>query len=151
MKVILLFLALSMAVFGQDLVVSPVSAAPGHEVEIEISLHSPPGRAPVALQWEVIFPSQLLDVEDGGPKIEGTARNSGKTVSCAPHSANSYICILFGGENPTANGSIATICFKIRRGARSGTTVVRFQQVHAVDGDSQPFALKDAKGIVAVH
>jgi hypothetical protein len=146
-----LFLAVSMAIMAQDLTVSPVSAAPGDVVQIEISLQSPPGRVPVALKWEMIVPSHLRDAEDGGPKIGGAAKNSGKSVSCAAHNAHSYICILFGGENPVANGSVAAFCFKIRKDTPLGTTAVRLQQVEAVDGDSQSFVLKNAEAAVTIR
>ena len=151
MRLTLWLLSIAAVVSGQELSISPVDAAPGNEVRVEISIQSTPGKAPVALQWEMIFPVQLLDPEGDGPEIAQAAKASGKTVACAMNKPYSYTCVLFGGQQPIANGSIVAIRFKIRSDARLGPTAIRIEKAEAATGGLVRSALKDAEGTVTIR
>src|SRR5580698_1636319 len=110
---------------GQDLRVSTVSGAPGERVAMEVSLNSPAGKAPVALQWETVFPAGLLDLEGNGQEAGTAAKDSGKSLKCAVQKSSSVICVLAGGQKPIANGVIAILHFKIRANARAGTSIFK--------------------------
>jgi hypothetical protein len=131
--------------------VSSVSGAPGEKVGLEISLDSPAGSAPVALQWETIFPAQILEDGGNGPEPGRAASDSGKSLTCTLRKTYSYLCILVGGQKPVANGPIATLRFKIRPEARAGTTVVRVERAEAVTADLKKLTVKDAEGTVTIH
>lgn len=145
----LLFAALP--VVGQTLHLSSVAGAPGGTITVEISLDSSSGVRPVALQWETIFPAQLLEVEGKRFEIGWAARDSGKSVACSERKPYTYICVLAGGQNPIANGPIAIVHFKIRTEARPGTSVVRLVRVEAVTADLKKSVLKEAEGTVSIH
>jgi hypothetical protein len=136
---------------GQVFRVSSVTSAPGEKVRLEISLDSATARALSALKWEVVFPAQLLEIEGDGPEIGGAAMDSGKSLTCAGRKPYSYVCILFGGQNPVANGPIAIFHFKIRTTAEAGTTAVRIERAEAVTVDSKELTLDNAEGTVTIR
>src|SRR5690242_5641323 len=109
-----LFFGAALPVWGQALQVSPVSGAPGEKVDLLISLDSRPGSAPAALQWEIIFPAQILEDGAAGPEAGRAARDAGKSLTCAKRKTYSYACILVGGQKPVGNGPVAIFHFKIR-------------------------------------
>src|SRR5260370_24068596 len=127
----------ALSVCGQALQVSSASGVPGEKVELVISLDSPAGSAPVALQWEIIFPVQILEDGGNGPETGRAASDSGKSLTCNRRRPYSYVCILVGGPKPVANGPIAIVHFKIRTEARAGTTVVRIEKAEAAPANLQ--------------
>ena len=146
-----LFFGVTLPVCGQSLQVSPVSGAPGEKVDLVISLDSPVRSAPAALQWEIIFPAQILEDGGAGPEAGRAASDSGKSLTCAKRKTYSYACILVGGQKPVGNGPIAIFHFKIRSEAHAGTSVVRVEKAEGATADLKQLTLKDAEGIVTVH
>jgi hypothetical protein len=146
-----LFFGAVLLVCGQALQVSSVSGAPGEKVELVISLDSPAGSAPAALQWETIFPAQILEDGGNGPEAGRAASDSGKSLTCTRRKTYSYACILVGGQKPVANGPIAIVHFKIRSEAHAGTAVVRVEKAEGATADLKQLTLKDAEGIVTIH
>jgi hypothetical protein len=139
------------AMFAQDLRVLSVGGAPGEAVALVVSLNSPAGKAPAVLQWEMIFPAELVDPEGNGPEIGAAARDSGKSVTCAVRKPYSLFCVLAGGQKPIANGSIAIFHFRIRANARAGKSAFKIQAAEAATLDLREIALKDAEAILTVH
>jgi Cohesin domain len=136
---------------GQALRVSSVSGAPGARIALHVSLDSPAGQAPAALQWEIAFPAQLLEVEDSGPEAGSAAKTSEKSLACRLREAYSYVCVLAGGRKPIANGPIATFRFRIRIGARAGTSTVKIDHVQAVTKDAKTLNIGGSEGQVSIH
>jgi hypothetical protein len=141
----------ALPVCGQILQVSSVSGAPGEKVELVISLNSPAGSAPLALQWEIIFPAQILEEGGNGPETGRAASDSGKSLTCNRRKTYSYVCILVGSQKPVANGPIAIVHLKIRTEARGGTTVVRVERAEAATADLKKLTVKDAEGTVTIR
>lgn len=136
---------------GQSLQVTPVSGAPGGTISIDLSLDAPADRKPSALQWELIFPAQLLELSkppaDPGPAVQG----SGKTLTCASRNDYTEVCILAGGSGTIPNGSIATIHLKVRTEAKPGTTTVKFTKVQGVTSDLRPLPFKDLDAVITIR
>jgi hypothetical protein len=139
------------SIYGQDLRVSSVTGGPGEQVAVEVSFNSAAGNQPTALQWETIFPAELLDLEGIGPETGPAGKDSGKSVTCAALRTYSLICVLAGGKNPITNGSIAVFHFRIRANARVGTSVLKIQRAEAVTEDLKGMVLKDAEGTLSIH
>jgi len=137
--------------FAQTLQVSSVASAPGEEVTLEISLHSPSGNAPVALKWETIFPAEVLNDDGSGPKAGRAASDSGKSLTCTKRSTYAYVCILAGGQKPVPTGDVAILHFKIRTNANAGTTSVRVERAEAVTADVRKLTLNDTQGTVTIR
>jgi hypothetical protein len=146
-----LLLLVALPVLGQALRVSTASGAPGEEIALDISLDSAAGSAPAALKWQMVFPARLLEVEKDGPEASSASKKSGKSLTCALREAYSYVCVLAGGEMPIANGSVATIWFKIRTEAHAGTSIITIDQVEAVTRDLKTVKLSGAEGRVLIH
>ncbi len=83
----------ALPVLGQALRVSSVSGAPGEKIAVVVSL-DPAGQSPATLKWRTIFPAQLLEPDGSGPEAGGAAKESGKSLTCAPREAYSYVCVL---------------------------------------------------------
>jgi endo-1,4-beta-xylanase len=131
--------------------VSSVTKAPGEMVTLDISVDSQPGRAPVALQWEVVFPAQLMEMEGDAPEIGSAAMDSGKSLQCTARKPYSYVCILSGGQNPIANGPIASFHFRIRTTAEAAKTALRIERVVATTLDSKVLTLNNTESIVIIR
>jgi len=135
---------------GQAPRVSSVTKAPGEKVRLEIAANSQPGRAPVALKWEVVFPAQLMEMESDA-EAGSAAIDSGKSLQCTPLRSYSYACILSGGQNPIADGPIAIFHFKILTTAAPGTIALRIERVEATTVDSKHWSLNNTEAAVIIR
>jgi hypothetical protein len=135
---------------GQTSGVSHVTKAPGEKVTLEISAVSQPGRAPIALKWEVVFPAQLMEMEGGTPEIGSAAKNSGKSLQCTARKPYAYVCILSGGQGPLADGVIAIYHFRIRTTASAGITSLKIENSESTTPDSRKWTLNDTEAIVII-
>ncbi|MBN9662366.1 MAG: hypothetical protein J0H49_29475 [Acidobacteria bacterium] len=136
---------------GQSLQVSPASGSPGDSITIEVALVATADPKPSALQWDIIFPAQLLEL--GKPPVEASSvvRNAGKTLTCAGRNAYTTACILAGGSEAIPNGPIAAIHLKIRAEAKQGTTTVKLGKIQAVTSDLRPLTLKDLDTVITIR
>lgn len=141
----------ALPVWGQMLHLSAVAGRPGEKVTVELSLDSPAGKAPAALQWETIFPAQLMEIEGEASETGRAAKESGKSVTCAERKAYAYVCILAGDQKPIANGPIAIFHFKIRTEAQAGTSAIRIERAEGVTVDLRRLTLKDTAATVTIH
>lgn len=138
-------------VLGQTSRVSSVTKAPGEKVTLDISVNSQPSRAPVALQWEVVFPAQLMDMESDAPEIGSAAKDAGKSLQCTARRPYAYACTLSGGQKPIASGPIAIFHFRIRTTAEAGTTTLRIERAEATTADSKEETLNNTESIVIIR
>jgi hypothetical protein len=147
----LVYLVIScLPALGQTATVSSVTKSPGEMVTLEISANSQPSRAPVALKWEVIFPAQLMEMEGDAPEVGSAAIDSGKSLHCTALRPYAYDCILSGGQNPIADGLIATYHFKIQPKARAGTTTLKIEKAESTTLDSMKWPLNGTEVIVII-
>jgi hypothetical protein len=98
-------LVMCLPVLGQASGGSSVTKAPGETVTLTILANSQPARAPIALQWEVVFPAQLMDLE-GDPEIGSAAKDASKSLECERPKPYLYRCVLSGGEKAIGDGQI---------------------------------------------
>lgn len=135
---------------GQTSGGAPVTKAPGDKVTLEISANSQPKRAPIAVHFDVIFPVQLMEVE-GEAEAGAAARNSGKSLQCTARNSYSYGCVVSGGQNPLADGTIAILHFRIRPTAQAGTTALRIEKAVATTADSKAVSLDNTEATVVIR
>ena len=138
-------------VLGQTPHVSTVTKTPGDEVTLEISANSQPGRAPVALKWEVVFPAQLMEMEGSGPELCSAAKDSGKSLQCTARTPYALDCSVSGGQKPIADGLIAIYHFKIRPTAAKGITRLRIEKAESTTADSMKWPLNSTEAIVIIQ
>jgi hypothetical protein len=136
---------------GQTSSISSVTKAAGEVVTLTIKAVSQPARAPVALKWEVVFPVQLMEMETDSPEISAAARDSGKSLQCMARKPYAYICVLSGGENAIADGTIAVFHFRIKAMASPTTTTLRIEKTEATAMDLRKWTLNDTEVTVIIR
>ena len=92
---------------SDSLALSSATTTPGGIVSLALSLNSPGGGQPAALQWTVSYPASALTVVTA---TAGAASiSAGKSVLCAG-SPGTYTCLLSGlNQNLIQNGVVALI------------------------------------------
>lgn len=146
-----LLLGGALSVQAQTLRIGSVSGSSGDGVELSVLMDSPSALIPSVVKWELIFPAQLLEIDGGGPEAGSVARQFGKSLTCRLRQSYAFVCILVGGQQPIRNGPIATFRFKIRDGARTGSSVVRIDQVEAATKDLQPLKFSGSEGRIEIR
>jgi hypothetical protein len=134
---------------------SPVSAVPGSVAAVRLELDSPAGEEPVALQWELFYPSPKLGIEDGDLIVGSVAGSAGKSLVCAGRveSAAVYVyrCILAGGLKRIPNGAVAVINFRVRSHAQPGPATVRIANALAVAMDTKEVPIQPTEADVTIR
>lgn len=144
----------STALTGQSLGLSSASASRGHQVIIELSLASPAGKEPLALQWDVQVPIEQLTLMEDKLLPGSTAEEAGKSIHCAvkEKTAGTYTlgCLIAGGLNPIPNGTIAMLRIKIAANAQTGPAPVRVLRGLAVSKDLKQVPLEAVETKVTI-
>lgn len=138
-------------VLGQASHPSPVTKAPGDNVTLEILANSEEARAPVSLQWEVLFPAGLMEMQGNAPEISSASKDSGKTVQCTARTSYAYVCNVSGGKKRIPDGLVATYHFKVRVTAKPGTASLKIEKAESTTADSKKFQLNDTQAIVVIR
>src|SRR2546423_12874756 len=122
--------------WAQALTVSPAAGVRGSVASVVISSTFPAGSEPVALQWELSYPSPQLGLENGDLAAGSAAARAGKSLTCVGRAENAgtyvYRCILAGGGKEIPNGAAAVAAFRIRPQARPGPATVLISSALAV-------------------
>ena len=117
--------ALLAATFGNvllaqsSLVLSSGTTAPGGPVSLNLTMTSPAGKQPAAVQWTFTYPSAALASFTVGAGPSLTAAN--KTIACSGN-GSAYTCVAYGmNATPIANGIAATVSVTPAGGASTVT------------------------------
>ena len=142
--------------FAQSLKLSAPTAPPGEWVAIEIALTSPPGKAILALQWELEIPARQLDLEtERAMRAVIAVQDAGKSVTCAvpkeTPDARTLRCILAGGQKPIPDGKVTSLSLKILENAQPGPIPVHLQNAVAVSRDLERVPFDPAETTVTVR
>lgn len=146
-----MYCVLAMPIWGQSLRLSSASGYAGDYIALDVSMDAPREQRPSVLKWETIFPAQLLEPDASGPEASEMAKAAGKSITCMLRQTYAYVCILVGGQKPVDSGKVATFRFKIRSRARTGTALVRIDQVEAATADLQPLKFLGSEGQIEIH
>jgi hypothetical protein len=148
-------LALASGLSAQSLSIPPSTVKRGASGTLLLILESPPGKAPVALQWEVTFPpgvaADLADIAAGS-----AAELAQKTIACrAAETKNArlgihYRCLLAGGQKTIANGPVAVIRYRVPLETKQITEAVRVGMALAVTPDLKSVDLEAVRGVITV-
>jgi energy-converting hydrogenase Eha subunit A len=139
---------------AQTLQLSSAAASRGTSLVIEISLKSPQGKEPAALQWEATIPTAELNLIDKEIAIGPAAKDAGKSVVCAvkgkTDKALTSVCILAGGQRQIQNGVIAVLMLKVPLNAPIGPARIRVERAIAVSKDVIELPIKPIDTVVSV-
>lgn len=143
------------SLLGQNLRLSSAAASRGDQIGVELSLESPGGKEPLALQWETKIPIAQISLIDDKVLTGSTAAEAGKTLTCAvkEKTAETSIlrCILAGGQKPIPDGAIAMFRLKISTNAKIGSSSIRVEQPIAVSKDLKQIPLDDVETIIVIR
>ena len=141
--------------FAQSLQLSSAAASRGKRVVIEISLKSPQGKEPAALQWEATIPTAELSLADQQVTVGPAGKQAGKSVTCAvkgkPDKTLTYICILAGGQQQIQNGVIALLMLKVPQEAPIGPARIQVERAIAVSRDVTEVPMNPIETVVSIR
>jgi len=129
-------LVLCSPLVAQTFQIVPSTAPRGGTGSLLITLISPAGKEPVALQWKIMLRTEVtVAVED--IKAGEAAKTADKAVVCAPvtkpvQDGLTYKCILAGGVKPIANGTIFLVKYKVKQNTTPQALRVRISDGIAV-------------------
>ena len=143
------------ALFAQTLELSSAAASRGTRVVIEISLKSPQGKEPAALQWESTIPTAELSLIDNEIAVGPAAKEAGKSVTCAVKGKTdktlTSVCILAGGGRQIQNGVIALLMLKVPQEAPIGPARIQVARAIAVSRDVTEVPIRPIETVVSIR
>ena len=146
----------SVGLWAQSLSIPPSAAKRGASGTLLLTLESPPGKAPVALQWEFTFPPNvavdLADIAAGN-----AAESAQKALTCRAVEktkdagrGSMYGCILAGGQKPIPNGPVAAVRYRVPLEIRPIAENVRVGKAIGVTADLKQVKLDSMQGVITV-
>ncbi len=142
------FLYFGDATFAQSsLTLSSATAAPGSSVALNLTLASPSGSEPAAIQWTLDYPAASvagLSVSAGS-----AATSAEKSIACASSSDSGYICIVSGlNSNTISNGVVGVVSLVLTPNATTAPIGMSNVLGASPVGDSLP--VSPAGGTVSI-
>jgi hypothetical protein len=150
----LALLALALPLCSQTLQVQATGAGRAQKGSATIRLDSPPGKEPLALQWEIQVPVSIA--LDPRTIVAGEAATAaGKSVTCAilvnrSGDSTRCRCLLAGGAKPIGNGPVALMTYVPARIVRPGSYKLNLRSVFSVGEGTKKAPLKDAETTIIV-
>jgi hypothetical protein len=154
----LIILAFYSPLLAQSFQIVPSTAPHGGAGSLLITLTSPAGKEPVALQWKIALGSEVA-AEPTDIVAGDAATTAGKAATCAlalkpvpEHLA--FVCVLVGGQKPIANGTIFRLKYKIKPKTTPQTLAVRISDGLAVlqhASQLQQVDIPPAEGTITVR
>lgn len=132
----LAILVLSSPLLAQTFQIVPSMAARGRTGSLLVTLVSPAGKEPLALQWRIALGTEVT--ASGEDLVAGEAAGAAaKALACAPargagHESAIFNCILSGGKKAIPNGTIFLVKYRVKPQAIPSTLVVRVSDGIAV-------------------
>jgi hypothetical protein len=145
----------SAGAWAQSLLIPPSMVTRGGSGSLLLTLESPAGKAPLALQWEFAFPPNVVvDAED---IVAGSAAESAqKALICRPLKTKGggqgllYSCILAGGQRPVPNGPVAVVRYRIAAEIRQIAEKVGVAKALGVTADLKSVELASTQAAITV-
>lgn len=153
---IICFLFTAWVLSGQTLQVSSVSTTLGQSGSVLISLKSPSGSEPAALQWELKYPAEQISVPDKKIVVGSAAQAAGKDLRCVGHwlkqpQVYAYTCILGGGLKTIRDGTVAVVPFDVAATAHSGQAEIELSNVIGATPEGKAIKVGLAPGVVTIR
>jgi len=154
-RAVMLFLVGSTAVWAQSLSVPPSTAKRGASGSLLLVLDSPPGKAPVALQWKFVF-SEYVTVALADIAAGRVAKSARKSLTCAAiakqaNTGPTFVCILAAGDQPIPNGPVANLRYRISLGAQRLSGKVNVENIIGVASDLRKMAIGNVEGSITIE
>jgi hypothetical protein len=132
---------------GQSLQVSPSRTNLKTPGVFSVTIDSPPGKAPAALQWEFSVPP-VVAIAAADITIGKAAESARKSLTCAAKSSKAawqrrvrYACILAGGRDPIGNGAIVLVQYRAQWDPKGAPVQVGIENVVGASAESKRIAM----------
>lgn len=149
-----LYLSLGAMGWAQTIEIEPVTVARGSANIFRMVLKPRPNRPLAALQWEFLYPNNLR-IESPGVVASGAVEAAGKSVLCVlrpPRESNQVLaCILAGGVEPLAAGTMVIVRFAAGPDAVRGVANVRLEKIVAASPSLDRIVLENVKVAVTIR
>jgi hypothetical protein len=147
----------AITLFGQSLLVPPSQTGLKTPGVFSVGIDSPPGKAPVALQWEFSVPPVIV-ISIADITIGKAAESAGKSLTCAirhnklPMERRIRVaCILAGGTDPIPNGPIAVVQYHAQWETEGAQIHVAVENILGVSGDLKPIRIPHVDEIIDIQ
>jgi hypothetical protein len=142
--------------YAQSLSIPASTVKRGASASLLLTLDSPAGKSPVALQWKFIFPENVI--VDRADIVAGSAAESAqKSLTCAgqkgvkqPPKEATYACILAGGQQLIPKGTIAVVRYRVALDVLQVPAKVRVEDIMGVTADLEKIEIPNALGAITV-
>jgi hypothetical protein len=139
---------LALPLCSQSLQVQSGPVGRAQEGTATIRLDSPPGKEPLALQWEIHLPVSIR-LDPRQVVTAGAASAAEKSVTCsilANRTGNTTRCrcILAGGVKPIGNGPVVMLKYTLAPSLKSGRYELNLRNAFSVSKGMKNVPIKDA-------
>jgi hypothetical protein len=142
--------------FGQSLREPPSQTDLKTPGVFSVTIDSPPGKAPVALQWEFSVPP-AISIGPADITIGKAAESARKFLTCATMATKPakqrrmrYACILAGGQDPISNGPIAVVQYRAQWDVKGAPIRVAIENILGASVDAKPIPIPNADAIINI-
>jgi hypothetical protein len=155
LALVLLSLLLSLSLGAQQLRLRVEPGESGREGILVAELESPPGKEPLALQWEFSVPL-TLQLDPRSASVGEAAGSAQKSVWCATQvnysgsRIQSCRCILAGGLGAIPNGRVAIVKYSSARRTKAGKYDIEIQKAFAVASGVKKVPLKNVQAQIII-
>jgi hypothetical protein len=146
---------LSLPLCAQELRLRVEPGANGRDGAIVAELESPPGKEPLALQWDFSIPP-ALQLDPPSASVGEASGSVQKSLQCAlqvNYSRSkdpSFRCIVAGGLHGIPNGAIAIVKYSAARNAKPGRYQIEIEKALAVTSGVKKAPLKSVKAPIFI-
>ena len=146
---------LSLPLCAQELRLRVEPGANGRDGAIVAELASPPGKEPLALQWDFSIPP-ALQLDPPSASVGEASGSVQKSLQCAlqvnysKSKDPSFRCILAGGLHAIPNGAIAIVKYSAARNAKPGRYQIEIEKALAVTSGVKKAPLKNVKAPILI-
>jgi len=143
--------------FGQSLRVPPSRADVKTPGVFTLTIDSPPGKAPVALQWKFSVPP-VIAINTSEITTGKAAQSAQKTITCATIATKpamtrrvKYACILAGGQNPIGDGPVAVVPYRVQWDAKGVQIRVAVENILGASADLKLIQIPSVDEIIEIQ
>ena len=150
------FVLASAGLWAQSLSIPPSTVTRGASGSLLLTLESPQGKAPLALQWEFTFPPNVM-VDPADIAAGSAAESAQKALTCRAvertkdaGQGSVYGCILAGGQKPIPNGPVAAVRYRVPLEIRQIAEKVRVEKAIGATADLKKVELEGTQAVITV-
>jgi hypothetical protein len=142
--------------FGQSLNVPPSRTDIKTPGAFSVTVDSPRGKEPVALQWDFSVPPAIA-IRTVDITIGKAAESARKSLTCAAQATKpamqrrmKYTCVLAGGQDAISNGPIAVVQYRAQWDVKGAPIRVAIENILGASADLKRIPIPSADAIIDI-